>query len=119
MVKSNEQTTSYVAPRSTFEQELADIWCSLLHRERVGIHDNFFELGGQSLLLADLVSHIRHEFGVDMTSQILFNCPTIVDMTVAITVLQINQEEAAEAARMMRELKSLSVEEIEALLQED
>ena len=37
-----------VAPRTSQEAELADIWQEVLKLERVGVKDNFFELGGHS-----------------------------------------------------------------------
>ncbi|GHO51755.1 hypothetical protein KSB_02300 [Ktedonobacter robiniae] len=37
---------SYVAPRTTLEQQIAAIWSEVLGVERVGIHDSFFSLGG-------------------------------------------------------------------------
>ncbi len=37
---------AFVAPRTSVEEHLAQIWSQLLDIEQVGIHDNFFELGG-------------------------------------------------------------------------
>jgi amino acid adenylation domain-containing protein/non-ribosomal peptide synthase protein (TIGR01720 family) len=41
---------SFVAPRNSTEQILADIWADVLGVKEVGIHDNFFQLGGDSIL---------------------------------------------------------------------
>jgi len=55
----------YVAPRTTTEKTLADIWCTLLNVARVGVNDNFFELGGHSLLATQVMSRLRSAFGVE------------------------------------------------------
>ena len=39
----------FVAPRTSQEKTLAEIWAEVLHLERVGVLDNLFELGADSL----------------------------------------------------------------------
>src|SRR5947209_168385 len=53
----------YVAPRTSDESRLAEIWQNLLGLERVGIHDDFFLLGGHSLLTIRLMTQIEKQFG--------------------------------------------------------
>lgn len=48
-----------IAPTTSLEKSLVELWSQLLGRQAVGIHDNFFELGGHSLLATQLVSRIR------------------------------------------------------------
>jgi amino acid adenylation domain-containing protein len=36
----------YVAPRTSVEEVLVEIWAKVLGKEQLGVHDNFFELGG-------------------------------------------------------------------------
>ncbi|MGO9350966.1 MAG: amino acid adenylation domain-containing protein [Mycobacterium sp.] len=42
------QEQAFVAPRTSTEQVLAEIWCAVLGLERVGVNDDFFALGGAS-----------------------------------------------------------------------
>ncbi|WP_157499112.1 non-ribosomal peptide synthetase, partial [Lysobacter sp. Root604] len=49
----------YEAPQGEIEQELAEIWQSLLSIEQVGRHDHFFELGGHSLLVVAMTTRLR------------------------------------------------------------
>ena len=70
----------YVAPRSSTEEILAEIWCDVLHLERVGIHDDFFALGGHSLLAIRVLSRLRHAVATDIPVRALFETPTIVDL---------------------------------------
>ena len=50
---------SYVAPRTSVERVLCDLWAEVLKLERVGIGDNFFELGGDSILSIQVAARAR------------------------------------------------------------
>ncbi|HEX6716594.1 MAG TPA: non-ribosomal peptide synthetase, partial [Pyrinomonadaceae bacterium] len=112
-----ERERPYVAPRTPIEKELASTWSELLHIEQVGIHDNFFDLGGHSLLLTQLASRISQNFHVDLPLRILFDVPTVEEMTVAIAQRQVEQEQDLEVAQMLDELKQMTPEEVKALLE--
>ena len=111
-----EQENSFVAPRTSVEELLARIWGEVLKLDQVGIHDNFFALGGHSLLLTQIASRIQRAFLVSLPLRILFDAPTVADQSAAIAAAQLEQEDAAEAARIIEELKRLSPEEVAALL---
>jgi hypothetical protein len=72
-----ELVRSYVAPRSSTEQALADIWATLLRVEKVGAHDNFFELGGHSLLGTLMMARVQAATGVELPLRALFEDPTV------------------------------------------
>ncbi len=107
----------FVAPRTPVEEELAEIWRGLLGLEGIGIRDNFFELGGHSLLLTLLAFRIQQAFHVQLPLRILFDAPTITDLSAAIAAAQVDQEDPAEVARILEELKQLSPDEVTALLE--
>jgi acyl carrier protein len=46
----------FVAPQTPTEKLLAQIWCDVLHLERVGTHDNLFEIGADSLHIFQIAS---------------------------------------------------------------
>jgi acyl carrier protein len=112
-----ELSGEFVAPRSPVEMELAEIWQQLLGIERVGIHDNFFELGGHSLLLTQLASWIRKAFQVEVPLRVLFDTPTIIEMTKAILARQVEQESSTDLAQMLKQLKQLSPHEVKSMLE--
>jgi acyl carrier protein len=114
-----EQECSFVAPRTPVEKLLAKIWIEVLKLERVGIHDNFFELGGHSLLITQVASRIQQAFQVQLPLRVLFDAPTIALLSAAVATAQLDQEDSAEAARMLEELERLSPEEVKALLEEE
>ena len=72
--------TTFVAPRTSTEEKLADIWASILGVEQVGIHDNFFELGGHSLQATQVISRIRDSFACELPLHDLFALPTIAQL---------------------------------------
>ena len=77
-------SSTYVAPRTEIEEQLAQIWANLLGLKIVGVHDNFFHIGGHSLLLTRLVSEMRHLFEVEISIQALFGHPILADMALLI-----------------------------------
>jgi hypothetical protein len=63
---------------------LAQLWCVLLKRERVGRHDNFFDLGGHSLLATQLLARIRTSLLVELPIRALFDKHTLLEQALAI-----------------------------------
>ncbi len=72
---------NYVAPRSPTEEIIANIWSQVIKVEKIGIYDNFFELGGHSLLVTQVISHIRQTFKLEIPLRLLFECPTIAQLS--------------------------------------
>ena len=72
---------AYAAPRSELEQFLAQLWCNILHLDRVGIHDKFFELGGNSIQAARCVHKLQKELGTRIPIISVFEAPTVGEYT--------------------------------------
>ncbi|HEY9694282.1 MAG TPA: amino acid adenylation domain-containing protein [Oculatellaceae cyanobacterium] len=70
----------YIAPRTSVEEVLVEIWAKVLGKQQVGIHDNFFELGGHSLLATQLSSRIRDRLQVELAVRQLFETPTVASL---------------------------------------
>ena len=87
-LQSDRTSDQYIAPRTTAEEMLAQIWAQVLKIERVGIHENFFELGGHSLLATQVVSRIRNRFQVELPLRELFGAATVAQLTQVIVQLQ-------------------------------
>ena len=84
-------STEFVAPETTTEKALAEIWTEVLGIEQVGRHDNFFELGGHSLLATQVVSRIRPDFGIDIALTIFFENSTIAKLAEILVNQQLEQ----------------------------
>ena len=67
----------YVAPRTTIELQMTQIWSKVLNINSVGVQDNFFELGGHSLLAVRLMGEIQQQFQKNLPLATLFQNPTI------------------------------------------
>jgi acyl carrier protein len=76
----SEPEDTFVAPRSTVEEELAAIWADVLGVSQVSVHDNFFTLGGHSLLATQVISRIRETFQLELPVHCLFEAPTIAEL---------------------------------------
>jgi acyl transferase domain-containing protein/D-arabinose 1-dehydrogenase-like Zn-dependent alcohol dehydrogenase/acyl carrier protein len=68
---------AYAPPGSETEKKLAQIWQDLIGIEQVGAQDNFFELGGDSLIGVQVISRIKREFSVQLSSTALYEGPTL------------------------------------------
>jgi amino acid adenylation domain-containing protein len=74
------QSNTFISPCTAVEQQLADIWTSILKIEQVGIYDNFFTLGGHSLQVIQVISRLRQTFKIDLALNILFELPSIAEL---------------------------------------
>ena len=73
----NDDDRPFVAPRTTTERRISELWKKLMKRETVSTHDDFFETGGNSLIAVGLVNRINKDFGTSLPLQVLFESPTI------------------------------------------
>ena len=72
-----KQDAEFVAPESSIEQQISEIWREVLKVDRVGVRDNFYALGGDSLAMAVMVSVVEDRFGASIPIDGLLTAPTI------------------------------------------
>jgi acyl-coenzyme A synthetase/AMP-(fatty) acid ligase/acyl carrier protein len=111
-----QTATDYIAPRSPFERELADIWAETLQVTRIGISDDFFDLGGHSLLAVQLVSRVREAFHVEMPLRQVFDTPTIAEMADAILHHEATQVDDKILSQLLEDLEEMSSDDVAAIL---
>ncbi|MGH9238264.1 MAG: non-ribosomal peptide synthetase [Vicinamibacterales bacterium] len=79
-VSRQQLERSYVAPRSSVETIIAQIWADALGLDRVGIHDDFLDLGGDSLIATQIVARVWETFATEVAFETLFERPTVAGM---------------------------------------
>lgn len=87
---------AYLAPVSTTEIELANLWQELLQIKQVGLLDNFFDLGGHSLLATQLLSRIKERFKREIELKLLFETTNLQQLAKALTAAENKQLNAIE-----------------------
>jgi len=70
-------------PQTPLQEQIAQVWCSVLDRDRVGIHDNFFDLGGHSIRAVALVGALRAA-GLDVSVRDVFEHRTVAALAAAL-----------------------------------
>ena len=83
-----QSQTGYLAPRTSVEKTVAEIWAEVLGVGQVGVHDNFFELGGHSVLVMRVASRLYKVFKVDLSMHDFFKSPTVTDISATIAHMQ-------------------------------
>jgi acyl carrier protein len=111
-------STTFVAPTTPLQVELAELWAQKLHLTEVGITDNFFKLGGHSLAAVEIITHLRENFQVSISLRNLFETPTITALAHLIEQeLALKQEEDlaedTEFAQILQDLEAFSNDEVE------
>lgn len=73
--------STYVAPRTALERELAEIWRKVLWLDDdVGVHDSFIELGGHSLLSVQLVLELEKSLHRKVPANALAQLSTVEEL---------------------------------------
>jgi len=75
---------SFVAPRTSTEALIIEIWQQVLAIDGISVEDNFFELGGHSLLATQLVARLRETFKLNFSLRSLFSAPNVADIALDI-----------------------------------
>jgi len=83
--QQEEAEAMFVAPRTPAEQIVADLFATVLGVAQVGATDNFFALGGHSLLATQLMSRLHLAFGGEYAMRLLFEAPTVAELTARVT----------------------------------
>jgi acyl-CoA synthetase (AMP-forming)/AMP-acid ligase II/acyl carrier protein len=76
-------------PHTSIEEKIANIVCSLLGIEQVGVDENFFLLGGHSLLGTQIITHITNTFGISLPLRTLFEAPTVQQLALEVEKRQL------------------------------
>lgn len=103
-----ELETTFVAPRTPLEAQLARIWREVLGVEQIGVHDAFVELGGNSLQAAQVVSRASMATGVEIPLSAVFDVPTIEGLAQLIAQRLAERVQSEELERMLREVEALN-----------
>lgn len=83
-LKRPQLSTQYIAPRTTWQKNIASIWRGVLGIDKVGIYDSFYELGGDSLKSAEVFARMW-DLGVpDSISLQTIPDPTVAGLSQAI-----------------------------------
>ncbi len=75
-------------PENKIQTGLAEIWTEVLKLETPGIDDNFFRVGGNSLTATMVSSRINRHFNVNMPVRLIFENPTIFQISLKIEGLE-------------------------------
>ncbi len=67
----------YVEPRNAAEKKLAEIWQTVLSKEKVGIREGFFDLGGDSIKILKMLVVFEKEFGFKIPIADIYKHDTI------------------------------------------
>jgi amino acid adenylation domain-containing protein/non-ribosomal peptide synthase protein (TIGR01720 family) len=79
-------------PRNAQEQQIADLWKTLLRVSELSIDDNFFEMGGDSILTLQVAARAA-EAGLQITPRQIFENPTVESLAAVVEYARPAQEE--------------------------
>jgi acyl-CoA synthetase (AMP-forming)/AMP-acid ligase II/acyl carrier protein len=101
-VASSPDVSARVAPRSSLEKALAELWAEVLGLEQVGIHDDFFALGGDSLRAVHLLTSINEKFRIEVEFSRIFDGLTVAEVARHIEQLNDADQQSRPASTIVR-----------------
>ena len=84
--------SEWIAPSSTTEVIVAEVWREVLKIENIGIHDSFFDLGGHSLSATRANTRLRQRLEIDLELRTLFEYPVLADLANQIDARRIGSD---------------------------
>ena len=69
--------TTFIAPRNSTEEVIAEIFEEVLGLKEVGVSDSFYDLGGTSLSATQLIARLRETLALDIPLSAMFTGPTV------------------------------------------
>ena len=114
--EQSEATETYVGPRTSIEEMVAEVWLDVLRRQKISVHDNFFNLGGHSLLATQVVTRLRETFNIDLPLRLFFESPTIAGLAAIIDENHVEEADPQVLAEMLSQVEKLSAEDVKAML---
>lgn len=98
LVNNSPAEKEVAAPATFTEQQLWQLWQSLLGVTTISTYDNFFDLGGNSIMLMRMRTDIKNTLGVQVPVTELFRHLTIVQLAQLIDSVRWLQAEATPVA---------------------
>ena len=88
----NDMNRIVVMPETETEKRLSSIWSKVLDDDQISVDDIFFDIGGNSLLATQVISRLRHQFGIEVPLRDMFVIPTIAGLAEQIDKLEYSQQ---------------------------
>ncbi len=70
----------FTPPSDEIEEELVEIWKTVLSQVKISIFDDFFDLGGQSIKAVQMFGLIRDRIGIEIELSQLFSTSTVAEI---------------------------------------
>ncbi|MGI5499251.1 amino acid adenylation domain-containing protein [Lentzea sp. CA-135723] len=83
-LRTTDAESSATSPRTSHEQEVADVWEQVLGAGPFRVEDNFFEVGGSSLTAVRVVNRLRAKYGSMLSLGAFMEAPTIAETAEAL-----------------------------------
>jgi acyl carrier protein len=77
LAEDDPPASTYVAPRTPLEGEVAEVLAEVLGVPRVGIDDDFLDLGGDSLRAIEVTNLLERRTGRQVSLEELFEASTV------------------------------------------
>lgn len=99
------------------ESSVIEIWRELFGADSIRAKDNFVDQGGNSLIALQLVAQLRATFKIDLPLRVVFESQTVTALARRIFEMVTQDQEMAELDDLLREIESLTPEELHARLE--
>jgi amino acid adenylation domain-containing protein len=116
---SASSVAAYVAPRSSLEAQICDVWTEMLGVARIGVNDDFFALGGHSLLAMRVIARLAEVLPVRLTIGAMFEARTVAALAARVVASLAEAEESNDLEALLSDLDGLSDEDAAHLLADE